>query len=64
MVLQAQTQLALRQSTSEASQNEMAALDSVLVGYRQLQDLRLAIVALSNRVIWWARKVEGSLDRQ
>ena len=51
MVLQAQTQLALRQSTSEASQNEMAALDSVLVGYRQLQDLRLAIVALSNRVI-------------
>jgi predicted nucleic acid-binding Zn-ribbon protein len=44
MVLQAQTHLALRQSTSEAPQDESAALDSVLAAYRQLQDLRLAIV--------------------
>ncbi len=44
MVLQAQTQLALRQSTSEAPLDESAALDSVLAAYRQLQDLRLAIV--------------------
>lgn len=44
LVLQAQTQQALRQSTSEASLDETAALDSVRVAYRQLQDLRLAIV--------------------
>ena len=44
MVLQAQTQLALRQSTSEAPLDESAALDSVLIAYRQLQDLRLVIV--------------------
>ena len=44
MVLQAQTQLALRLSYSEAPLDETAALDSVLAAYRQLQDLRLAIV--------------------
>jgi hypothetical protein len=44
LVLQAQTQLALRQSTSEAPLDETAALDSVRAAYRQLQDLRLAIV--------------------
>ena len=44
MVLQAQTQLALRQSTSEAPLDESAAMESVLAAYRQLQDLRLAIV--------------------
>jgi hypothetical protein len=44
LVLQAQTQQALRQSTSEAPLDETAALDSVRAAYRQLQDLRLAIV--------------------
>ncbi|MFN9635292.1 MAG: hypothetical protein ACK55D_01070 [Synechococcaceae cyanobacterium] len=44
LVLQAQTQQALRQSTSEAPLDETAALDSLRAAYRQLQDLRLVIV--------------------
>jgi hypothetical protein len=44
LVLQAQTQQALRQSTSEVPLDETAALDSLRAAYRQLQDLRLVIV--------------------
>jgi hypothetical protein len=44
LVLQAQTQQALRQSTSEAPLDETAALESLRAAYRQLQDLRLVIV--------------------
>ncbi len=55
-MLQAQTHLALRQSTSEAPLDESAALDSVLAAYRQLQDLRLVyreliVQALRQRVL-------------
>jgi hypothetical protein len=44
MVMQAQTQIALRRSASDTPVDDVAALESVRAAYQQLQDLRLSIV--------------------
>lgn len=44
MVMQAQTQIALRRSASDTPVDDAAALESVRAAYQQLQDLRLSTV--------------------